>query len=97
MGYLKLAEEPQIVVSYPDCGTCGVEVESIADGWLCPSCGSEWDYADDGAYGELSEKTSGPECPNKYAWRVSHLRGAERDVAVTRILEALSEDTKVAD
>lgn len=58
--YVKLADAPPLVLNNPDCGMCATEVESDGDGWLCPSCGTTWDYASsDGDTGTLYEEWSG--------------------------------------
>ena len=58
-GYIKLAEAPALVVQYPTCGACGVDLE-CEDGWTCPVCGTYWPSdASDGDTGSLYEEWSG--------------------------------------
>jgi hypothetical protein len=92
--YLRLDEAPQWCLSYPTCSACCVDLDTDLDSWTCPSCGTEWDMdAGDGDIGELYSTQCGEErvvaaLPVHDAWRVSHLRGEERDKAVERILTA---------
>lgn len=59
-GYIKLAEAPGLSLNDPDCGTCGVSVDSDSDGYTCPVCGTSWSYNDgDGDTGTLYEDWSG--------------------------------------
>lgn len=57
--YVKLADNPVLVIQNPTCSACCVDLIS-EDGWLCPVCGSSWSYDDgDGDKGELYESWSG--------------------------------------
>lgn len=73
--YIKLAEAPTLTIRHPDCDACHVEVESDGDGWLCPVCGTSWDYnASEDQKGTLYEEWSGEELfsqlvPNDDAWQ----------------------------
>ncbi|WP_264032155.1 hypothetical protein [Cellulosimicrobium sp. SH8] len=91
--YLKLAEAPSLVIHYPTCSTCDVDLENDGgDGWTCPSCGTSWDYgADDGDTGELYESWSGeelvgPVLDEDEAFRVSYGRKREEQ---ERYLESI--------
>ncbi|MFC8732159.1 hypothetical protein ACFT5B_06855 [Luteimicrobium sp. NPDC057192] len=81
--YLKLAEAPQLVIHYPTCSTCDVDLETDGDGWTCPTCGTSWDMrADDGDTGELyeswsGEKLDGPAVTEEEASEISHQRQRE--------------------
>lgn len=57
--YLRLAEAPSLVIHYPTCSTCDVDLD-FDDGWICPSCGTAWDAtASDGDKGDLYPWWSG--------------------------------------
>lgn len=53
---LKLDHKPVLVIQYPLCGTCQIDVEADPDGLTCPNCGTWWSHkAGDGEAGELPD------------------------------------------
>jgi len=53
-GYVRLSEAPSLVIQYPLCSTCLVDVEVDADSLTCPICGTSWSHdAGDGDKGDL--------------------------------------------
>lgn len=75
MSYIKLAKAPTLTIRMPDCGACGIEVDSDGDGWICRCCGTTWSYeAGEDTKGTLyedwaGEPAEGPEVDNDEAWR----------------------------
>jgi predicted RNA-binding Zn-ribbon protein involved in translation (DUF1610 family) len=60
--YVKLSAPPQLVLQYPLCGACTVELDHDGDGFVCPSCGTSWSSdASDGESGTLYSAWSGEE------------------------------------
>ncbi|WQY99780.1 hypothetical protein [Microbacterium phage MO526] len=58
--YIRLVEAPAIVLRYPECGACGVDLGHDGDDWVCPVCGTSWPTdAGDGDTGSLYEEWSG--------------------------------------
>lgn len=81
--YLRLKEAPALIARDPYCSTCQEDAESTGDGYLCPSCGTSWDYSDIDSPGELyaawsGEEPGGPAVEPHEAWQVSHLHGDDR-------------------
>lgn len=51
--FLRL-REPAALVSSLRCDVCRIDVEIDAEGWHCPSCGTQWNASqDDGSVGIL--------------------------------------------
>ena len=43
---VRYAEPPHLIHMSPECGGCSISVDSDDDGWVCPTCGTTWDYND---------------------------------------------------
>jgi hypothetical protein len=43
---VRYAEAPYLIHVNPECGNCGISVESDGDGWECPACLTTWDWND---------------------------------------------------
>lgn len=87
--YLKLDHTPVLAIQYPQCGTCGVDLECDPDSMTCPMCGTSWDTgANDGAEGDPYEDRDdlpGPELDEMAAYLEAHRReAAERDVQMAK-------------
>lgn len=58
--YIKLDQPPRLIVGYPTCGACYVEVNHDDGNWVCPQCGTSWSTnACDDDEGTLYEDWSG--------------------------------------
>lgn len=86
--YLNLVSTPTLV---QECSACGLEVDSTGDEWLCPSCGTTWNYSDqDGTQGtlyrdETGELPGGPTVTEDEAWQIAHLHEPARSRQLTEI------------
>lgn len=63
---VRLAAAPQLVLQYPLCGACTVELDHDGDSFVCPSCRTSWDpNAGDGDTGTLCADWSGEQPPGE--------------------------------
>ena len=81
--YLKLSEAPTLIFATPYCSACTMDYEDTGDEWLCPTCGTTWDFEDFDQQGTLYEEWSGETLPGKPvdnldAWRIAAAKRAGR-------------------
>lgn len=61
---VRYATPPDLIHMAPECGGCGIPVCSDGDGWVCPTCGTTWDWNDYDQPGTAYADWSGEDVSN---------------------------------